>query len=276
MFCFLLVEPNRLKSIRWFLTYNRLVQEYLKGVWVPLFSLHYTQMAVWAKILNNQILKFFDDTAIFNVLYKDQDILSYHSEISPFIEKCDAHHLIVNAKNNEQMIFDPKSIGDHCPVYIHDVPITQVSSYKYPSVHLDCFLTWHVHVDSLCTRLQQRMSFLRRLRLYGVSSRIMMLFYQVELEYVIRYGMHLWYSNLTVELKSRLDILQTTMKIMGRIDPLYLQTMLREADKILHGTTHILNCESVMLPSGRRLRIPRCRLNWFKNLFILSTIKVPL
>lgn len=57
-------------------------------------------MAVWAKILNNQILKFFDDTAIFNVLYKDQDILSYHSEISPFIEKCDAHHLIVNVKNN--------------------------------------------------------------------------------------------------------------------------------------------------------------------------------
>lgn len=109
-----------------------------------------------------------------------------------------------------------------------------------------------------------------------VSSRIMMLFYQIELEYVIRYGIHLWYSNLTVELKSRLDILRTTMKIMGRIDPLYLQTMLREADKILHGTTHILNCESVMLPSGRRLRIPRCRLNWFKNLFILSTIKVPL
>lgn len=61
-----------------------------------------------------------------NLLNKDQDILSYHSEISKFIEWCDAHCLIVNVKKTEEMIFNPKSIGDHGPVYIH-VPITQVS-----------------------------------------------------------------------------------------------------------------------------------------------------
>ncbi len=36
----------------------------------------------------------------------------------------------MNVKKTE-MIFHPKSIGDDTAVYIHNVPITQVSSYKY-------------------------------------------------------------------------------------------------------------------------------------------------
>lgn len=100
---------------------------------------------------------------------------------------------------------------------------------------------------------------------------MIILFYQAVLENVIRNGMHLWSGNLTVQLKSRLGrFIQTVMKIMSRIEPFYLQTlyeksMLKEADTILHDTTHILNWEFVMLPSSRRLRIPRCRLNRFKN-----------
>lgn len=64
-----------------------------------------------------------DNTAILSLLYKDQDILSYHSEINQFIELCDAYHLNINVKKTE-MIFDPKSIGNHTPLYIHNVPIT--------------------------------------------------------------------------------------------------------------------------------------------------------
>ena len=229
---------------------------------------------------NNYIVKFSDDTAILSLLYKDQDILSYGSEIDQFIEWCDANHLIVNVKKTEEMIFDPKSIGNHSPIYIHDVPIVQVSSYKYIGVYVDCSLTWQVHIDTLCTRLQQRLYFLRRLRLYGVSSKIMMLFYQAVLENVISYGIHLWYGNLTVHLKSRLGrFVRMAMRIMGRTEPLYLQTLyekstLREANKILHDTTHALHSEFVMLPSGRRLRMPSCRLNRFKNSFIPSAVKL--
>ena len=54
-----------------------------------------------------------------------------------------------------------------CQVVIHDSPIEQVSSYKYLGVHLDDTFSWYVHVKSLCSRLQQRLYFLRRLRAYG-------------------------------------------------------------------------------------------------------------
>uniref|UniRef100_A0A0E9RQX8 Alkylated DNA repair protein AlkB homologue 8 N-terminal domain-containing protein n=1 Tax=Anguilla anguilla TaxID=7936 RepID=A0A0E9RQX8_ANGAN len=30
--------------------------------------------------------------------------------------------------------------------------------------------TWQAHVDSLCSRLQQRLYFLRRLRVYGLNG----------------------------------------------------------------------------------------------------------
>lgn len=104
------------------------------------------------------------------------------------------HHFTIQKVNSlwtdiktEDMIFDPKSIGDESPVIVRNVPINQVVSYKYLGVHIDSPLTWHVHVDNLCSKIQQRMYFLRRLRLYGVNSKLMFLFYQMILESVIRY-----------------------------------------------------------------------------------------
>ncbi len=69
-------------------------------------------------------------TAILSLLYKDQDISSYHDEIEQFVEWCDAHHLVVSVKKTKEMIFYPKLIRDHSSVSIHNVPIMQVSSYN--------------------------------------------------------------------------------------------------------------------------------------------------
>lgn len=91
-----------------------------KGVWAPKSLSYCTQMLVWAKPLN-YIVKFSDDNAIPILLYKDQNISSYHSEIKQFVEWWDAHHLIVNVKKSEEMIFDSKLIGDCCPVFIQNV-----------------------------------------------------------------------------------------------------------------------------------------------------------
>ncbi len=59
---------------------------------------------------------------------------------------------------------------------------------------------------------------------------------------MIRYGIHLWYDNLTVQLKTKLtQFIQIAMKIMGIKEHSYLQTLyekslLREAYKILKGS----------------------------------------
>jgi len=96
----------------------------------------------------------------------------------------------MSLKLKEKMIFDPRSICEPNP---HNSPILQVTSYKYLGVFIDYSLTWHIHVEYLCTRLQQRMYFLRRLRFYGVNSKLLFLFFKMILESVVRYSM-LWDS----------------------------------------------------------------------------------
>lgn len=95
------------------------------------------------------------------------------------------------------MVFDPREVGDHRPVVIHDETIPQVPSYKYLGIFSDNLLIWNTHVDSRCNRLQQRLHFVRRLRLHGVDQKRMLVFYQAVLESLIRYGITAWFGNLS-------------------------------------------------------------------------------
>ena len=122
----------------------------------------------------NRVFKFSDDAAILSLLHKDSITSAYFSEIENFVQWCDAHQLILNVKKTKEMVLHPRSVGDHSPVVIHDSPIEQVSSYKYLWVHVDDTFSWYVHVESLRSRLQQRLYFLRRLRAYGVDKSIML------------------------------------------------------------------------------------------------------
>lgn len=80
---------------------------------------------------------------------------------------------------------------------------------------MDSALCWKVHIDSLCSRLRQRLYFLRRLKLYGVSANILLVFYQAPLESFIHYVKTAWFGTLSVELKSILArIHKTAIKII--------------------------------------------------------------
>lgn len=76
------------------------------------------------------------------------------------------------------MVLDPRSVGDHSCVVIHNSPIEQVNSYKYLGVHLDDTFRWNVHVDTLCSHLQQTET-------VRCGQAIMFLFYQAVLHTLI-------------------------------------------------------------------------------------------
>ena len=213
-------------------------------------------------------------------MHKGRSSSAYHSEIERFVQWCDFNHLVLNVKKTEKMVWDPKAVGDLRPVVIHNEPITQVSSYKYLGVHLDNTLSWKAHVQGLCSRLQQRLYFLRRLRAFGVDQKFMLLFYHAVLESIMRYGITAWYGNLTVQSKSQIArLVQTAMKIMGvkkhpSLQNIYEQSIIRQAKTIVSDPTHILHPELQLLPSGRRFRVPRSRLNRYKHSFLPMSIKL--
>ncbi len=84
-------------------------------------------------------------------------------------------------------LFDPKSIGDHSPVVINGQNIAQVDSCRYLDIHIDDKLTWSVQVENVCTRVQRWLYFFRRLRVFGVNQKVLLLFYHAVIESILRY-----------------------------------------------------------------------------------------
>ena len=165
-------------------------------------------------------------------------------------------------------------------IRIHNHNIKQVSSYKYLGVQIDRDLSWHTHVTSFCAKIHQRLHFLRRLRLFGVSVNIMLIFYRASIESILRYGISSWFGNLTVKYKSQIArLVNMAGKIMGMSTPpitpqaIFEQAVLRQARNILSDPSHVLYPEYQILQSGRRYRIPRCRYNRYKNSFVPLSIK---
>ncbi len=162
-------------------------------------------------------MKFSDDTAILSLLEKNSDISVYHSEIENFVSWCENNQLFLNVKKTVEMVFDPRGVGDHRPEVIHDEAISQVTSFKNLGVFIDNSLTWSTHTDILCSRLQQRLHFLRRLRVHGVDQKFMLVFSHAVSE---RYGINTCYCNLSVRLKSKLvRLMQTAWKVIGGQGP---------------------------------------------------------
>ncbi len=107
----------------------------------------------------------------------------------------------------------------------------------------------------------------------------MYLFYQAVIESIIRYGIPVWFGNLTIQVKSKLArLLKIAMKTIGRkeylsLESLHEQSVLREAHQILANPLHVLHTEYELLPSGRRYRFPMCRYR-FKKYFIPMSVKM--
>lgn len=228
----------------------------------------------------NSVIKFSDDTVILSLLSKDMDLNIYKSEVDQVVQWCDNHKLVLNVTKTKEMIFDPRGVGNHSSVTVKGQDIEQVMSYKYLGILLDPQFQWSAQVGSVCTRISQRLHFLRRLRVHGVAKSVMLLFFRTCIESVLRYGITSWCGNLSVKLKTQINnLLKRAGKIMGTPPPLSLQevleeTMIKQSRRIANDPTHVLSNQYELLPSGRRYRVPQCKRNRYKYSFIPLSISL--
>ena len=139
-------------------------------------------------------------------------------------------------------------------------------------------LSRSLHVDSVGSKIQQRLHFLRRLRVFGVQQKVILLFYRAVIESIFRFAISVWFGNLTVKSKSQINRLaHTALKVTGvrehpTLQAIFEETVLRQARKIIADPSHVLNSEYELLPSGRRYRVPvknkKRYLNRYKFSFI--------
>ncbi|KAF0038783.1 hypothetical protein F2P81_009267 [Scophthalmus maximus] len=69
---------------------------------------------------NNHVIKFSDDTAISSLSKKNYDPSDYFMENQRFVNWCDDNHLVLNVNKTDETVFDPRGVGAHSPVVIHN------------------------------------------------------------------------------------------------------------------------------------------------------------
>lgn len=84
----------------------------------PLLFTLYTNDCI-SQQSNQLILKFSDDTVLLHLLTRDCSIDDDRAAIESFVGWCDNHYLQVYIKKTEEVIIDPRSVGDRSSVVVY-------------------------------------------------------------------------------------------------------------------------------------------------------------
>ena len=164
------------------------------------------------------------------------------------------------------------------PLTINGESIEQVTSYKYLGVTITDKLDWRVQTDHLVRKCHQRLYFIRNLRSFKVHKEIMQLFHRSLIESVMSYAIIVWFNQLTVKERQKLQrIIRRAEKITGAdlssLEQVYHFHLSRKATAVMKDTTHPLHSYFVLAKSGRRLLSLQSRTNRLANSFIPSAVR---
>uniref|UniRef100_A0AAZ1XKT9 Alkylated DNA repair protein AlkB homologue 8 N-terminal domain-containing protein n=1 Tax=Oreochromis aureus TaxID=47969 RepID=A0AAZ1XKT9_OREAU len=158
------------------------------------------------------------------------------------------------------MIVDTrKKRRPHQPLIIRGLEVERVSSFRYLGVYISEDLTWTLNTTQLIKKAQHRLYFLRRLRKFGMSAKILCSFYSCTVESTLTSCITAWYGSTTAMDSKRLQRVITTS--------IYNHRVQRRAASILKDPTHPQHRLFTLLPPRRRFRSVKSRTSRLNNSF---------
>ncbi len=122
-------------------------------------------------------------------------------------------------------------------------------------------------------KVQQWLYFLRRLRKFGMSPRVLSNFYSCVVESVLTSCITVLYGSTTARARKRLQrVVKTAEKIIMTLQAIYHRRVHRRAASILKDPTHPQHGPFILLHSGRRYRSVKRRTSILRNSFCPSDI----
>ncbi len=181
----------------------------------PLLYSLYTHDCI-ATHTSNVIVKFADDTTVIGLI-TDNDETAYREEVSTLTKGCQENHLSLNIDKTKELVVDyRRQSREHTPITIDKTPVERVSSFKFLGVHITEDLTWSAHTDAVLKKAQQRLFFLRRLRKFGTSPRVLRSFYTCTVESILTGCITAWFGNSTTGKRRALQrVVRTARHIVG-------------------------------------------------------------
>lgn len=121
--------------------------------------------------------KFSDDTAIV-ACAGGEGGLEYRKLVKDLVRWCHKNQLQLNAGKTKEMVLDFRRLAlPPQPVFIEGAEVEIMGSHKYLEVELDNRLEWSLNTDTIYRQGQSRLYFLRRLALFKVCTKLLLMFY---------------------------------------------------------------------------------------------------
>jgi hypothetical protein len=223
-------------------------------------------------------MKYADDTAIIGLISNDND--KDYLDCVDFVNLwCRQNYLDLNVSKTKEVLWDfRKNRVTPEFVKVDDLSVECVDSYKYLGVWIDNEFKFKKHVDAQIKKANKRVYCLRSMKQLKVSPDIMALFYNATIASVIMYACAAFYALLT---KQNCNVLHKPLRVSRRLlgsdklctnEQLYNLQLSQLTSNIVNDISHPLHDNFVMLPSGRRYRMPKIRTNRFKNSFVPRAI----
>ncbi len=221
---------------------------------------------------SNVIVKFADDTTVIGLI-TDNDETAYREEVSTLTKWCQENHLSLNIDKTKELVVDyRRQSREHTPITIDKTPVERVNSFKFLGVHITEDLTWSAHTDAVLKKAHQRLFFLRRLRKFGTSPRILRSFYTCTVESILTGCITAWFGNSTAGNRRALQrVVRTARHIVGgelpSLQDIYTRRCTRKAWRIIKDSSHPSHSLLSLLPSGRRFRSIRSHTSRLRDSF---------
>ena len=224
------------------------------------------------------VFKYADDTAVLGKI-TNSDESCYRQEVTHVVDWCTEHHLVLNTGKTKELIIDLRSRSlCHYPVFIHNTPVSIVSTYKYLGTIIDDKLQWNENVRALCSKGNKRLYFIRKLKSFHIDSTILKMFYSSVVQSVITLSCICWWNNLSKINQGKLEkVRRGAKRIIGSeltlLSDVYKTRLLKKTGSIL-SEGHPLSQEFSLLRSGRRLQAIKFRTNRFRDSFVPTAVRL--
>ncbi|KAI4901199.1 hypothetical protein NFI96_027028, partial [Prochilodus magdalenae] len=146
--------------------------------------------------------------------------------LAPFLFNIYTSDFQYNTVRQKEMVVDfRKNRSPQAPVTIDGEEMEVVGTYKYLGVHLDNKLDWSSNTSAVFKRGQSRLYFLRKLRSFGVCTKLLWTFYQSVVASAIFYSVVCWGNSINKTAINKL------VKKAGSVIGLKLDTLEVVAEK---------------------------------------------
>ena len=227
---------------------------------------------------NTTIIKFADDTTVIGLITGGVET-DYREEVAQLVSWWHTNNLSLNTEKTKELIMEPRKRSEHSPLHIGETQVEKVKTFKFLGTYISEDLSWSHNTQHIAKKSQQRLYFLRKLRKFGLSSKLLSNFYRCTVESLLSNSITVWFGNCTVqERKARQRVIKTAQYICGAAFPslqvIYNTRVTKRAHNITKDTTHPQHTLFTLLPSGRRYRSVKARTTRLKNTFYPQAIRL--